>query len=164
MRQIFLDTETTGQRNKLSERNEELVGNSSENWREEEPQKVNNGNSKEVGLERELIRRCPPGWWNQMPIASGLVHSDKDRRRAVDLVHCHGGGVYDFVELKVDSNTPLFALMEILLYGLVYLVLRKEREWLPERSRGRSVFKASKIRLISLGSGEVLRRLQVEMA
>lgn len=132
------------QRN-LEERDKDKVGKSKENWREAPQLYLGTRNtSMEVQLERAIVQQSPTGWWNQMPIASGLVHSDHDRRRAIDLVHKYGADskCYDFIELKIDSDTPLFALMEILLYGLIYLVLRKERGWLPEPSQQRQVFSA----------------------
>jgi len=97
----------------------------------------------------EEKRKEKSNWWNQMPIASGLVSSIDDRRRAIDLVHRHdrSGKRYDFVELKIDSDTPLFALMEILRYGNVYLVLRESRDWLPEVSRALPVFNAEHVGL-----------------
>jgi hypothetical protein len=147
-------------RNNLLERDPHSIGSSSENWREDirpylDEQK---NTSKEIVLERKIAqalraleekRKEKSNWWNQMPIASGLVSSIDDRRRAIDLVHRHdrSGKRYDFVELKIDSDTPLFALMEILRYGNVYLVLRESRDWLPEVSRALPVFNAEHVGL-----------------
>lgn len=134
-------------------------GNSTENWRESIQTNLDPSNkSKEIKLERKIAQKLESEfgdkspWWNQMPIASGLVSSTADRRRAIDLVHRHepDGKQYDFVELKIDSDTPLFALMEILRYGLVYLALREKRDWLPEISREKLVFDAEHIGLIVL--------------
>ncbi len=147
-------------RKNLLERDPNSIGNSNENWREElKPIFDEQENrSKEVRLERKIAqalrdlgkrRKEKSNWWNQMPIASGLVRSTDDRRRAIDLVHRHrqDGKRYDFVELKIDSDTPLFALMEILRYGIVYLVLREKRVWLPEVSREKPVFNAEYVGL-----------------
>ena len=135
-------------------------GNSKENWREGyEAIQANldsDNKSEEVILERRIARSLKvkydgkdSPWWNQMPIASGIVSSSSDRRRAIDLVHRYGEAQnqYDFIELKIDSDTPLFALTEILRYGLVYLVLRQNRDWLPVVSRTQPVFNAEKIGL-----------------
>lgn len=148
-------------RDNLNERDPGKVGKSTENWRDKPQPNISvNNNSKEVRLERAIaemvIKTKRKDWWNQMPIASGLIHSDKDRRRAIDLVHNYGTDLtsYDFIELKIDSDTPLFAMMETLLYGLVYLVLRKEPDWLPEGSRNKPIFMAKKIGLRVLAPSE----------
>ena len=83
--------------------------------------------SDEVTLERAIVQRWPKDWTYQMPVASGLFGSRTDKRRAVDLVFDHKNGHYEFVELKIKSDTPLHAAMEILKYGLVYLASRKDR-------------------------------------
>lgn len=152
-------------RNNLRDSGEDWERTSKQNWRGEGNinSKISPKNdSKEVKLERAIAKMLEntkrKDWWNQMPIASGLIDSDNDRRRAIDLVHSYGDSKsYDFVELKIDrypDNTPLFALMEILLYGLVYLVLRKERKWLPKNFRDVPVFTATNIRLIVLAPGK----------
>src|SRR6266404_6278786 len=87
-------------RKNLLERDPNSIGNSNENWREElKPIFDEQENrSKEVRLERKIAqalrdlgkrRKEKSNWWNQMPIASGLVRSTDDRRRAIDLVHRH---------------------------------------------------------------------------
>lgn len=63
------------------------------------------------------------GWFNQCPVATGIVDSNKDRRRAVDLVHLSHGKAR-LIELKWDSDTPLSALLQILKYGLAYVFAR----------------------------------------
>jgi hypothetical protein len=99
--------------------------------------------SKEITLERDWValasKADPPragGWANQVPIASGLVGVDADRRRCIDLVHKYEDrcapcqDAYEFIELKtsVASGTPLYAAMEILKYGVVYLFCRTDSE------------------------------------
>jgi hypothetical protein len=103
---------------------------STENWRVQSPQlRPWNSRYPEVDLERRLIKaRQAPDWWNQVPIASGLACSTADRRRCIDLVHDRGGDAYDFVELKVESDTPVFAAVEILQYGFVWLLSRHYRD------------------------------------
>lgn len=150
--------------------NRKYPSHSKENWREgvnaiQEAKDLDalKSKSQEVFLERK-IAQClkekyegnDSPWWNQMPIASGLMSSTADHRRAIDLVHRHDitGKQYDFVELKIDSDTPLFALTEILRYGLVYLVLREDRNWLHEDIRKQPVFNAEKIGLRVLAPKE----------
>jgi hypothetical protein len=64
-------------------------------------------------------------WFNQIPIAAGLV-SSREGRNAIDLVCRTDRGQYDFIELKFprlddSSQNPLAAAMEILKNGLAYL-------------------------------------------
>lgn len=105
---------------------------SSKNWtlRATDTENAIKPNSKntsdEVCLERAIIQRWPGKWMYQMPVASGLFGNSVDKRSAVDLVFRRGDGLFDFVELKFGSNTPLHAAMEILCYGLVYLASRKD--------------------------------------
>ena len=127
---------------------------SNQNWRQDVKPTISSKNeSKEVLLERNFAQRIstnekPPCWWNQMPVASGLVGPNADRRRAIDLVHRDSKSeVFDFIELKIASDTPLYALMEIVLYGLIYLALREAPDFLSETSKKSPVLQARKINL-----------------
>lgn len=126
---------------------------SKQNWRDRPISNINPKNpSKEVVLERHLAkiieREKRTTWWNQMPVASGLAGSNSDRRRAIDLVHRNETGeTYDFIELKIASDSPLYALMEVVQYGLIYLVLRDTPSYLSEISRASCVFQAKEIKL-----------------
>jgi hypothetical protein len=88
--------------------------------------------SPEVCLEREIVSQSKKRglkWENQSPVASGLLGPATDRRRAVDLVHeIKGDAHYDLIELKWRADNPFFAAMEIICYGLVYLLFRGFRE------------------------------------
>jgi hypothetical protein len=112
---------------------------SKENWRLEKQLPIGNTKQderREVSLERAIVnipKEVWPdaaNWFNQVPVASGLVDPDADRRRSIDLVHkCSDKDrAYEFIELKVASNTPLYAAMEILKYGLLYIFARKHPE------------------------------------
>lgn len=97
---------------------------SRENWRIANPQLASwDPLSPEVDLERRLVKaRKAPDWWNQVPVASGLAGG----RAAIDLVHDRGDGSFDFVELKVGDQHPVYAAVEILQYGFVWLLSRGE--------------------------------------
>lgn len=98
--------------------------------------------SAEVKRERDMIdAHCKsltegqiPRWANQIPVASGLLDSFADKRLAVDLAHrCevpeHRSDIcYALIELKIKSNTPLYAMFEILLYGLLFVFSRSNRK------------------------------------
>jgi hypothetical protein len=104
---------------------------SRQNWRLHHPCLRCSDARGEVGLERALVGACKRvdrrDWWNQVPIASGLVNGSADKRRAIDLVKHRGGRSYEFVELKIASNTALYATVEILQYGFVWLLSRQFR-------------------------------------
>ena len=92
-----------------------------------------NSNSKrlETMLERAIailaVADELPEWHNQIPVASGLIDGKKHKRAAVDLVRM-GDDAAEMVELKWKSDTPLYALFEVLLYGLALLLCRRKAE------------------------------------
>lgn len=109
--------------------------------------------SAEVKLERAIVQKWPANWTYQMPVASGLFDGYTDKRRAVDLVFDHEDedGHYDLVELKIKSDTPLYAAMEILGYGLVYLASRTDLAGnLNYKASDLPVLKANRITLCVL--------------
>lgn len=114
------------------ERNRSEHTPSQENWRSERQTTLNPRNrSPEVLLERAIAilgeREILEGWFNQVPVASGLVDGLADKRAAIDLVR-HRDDQAEFVELKWESDTPAYAAFEILRYGLAYLFSYINRE------------------------------------
>lgn len=110
-----------------------------ENWRWKPNSKIVQKNkSREVFLER-LIVETQEGddWVNQVLVASGLT-SIAGGRRAIDLVHRVENGWYELIELKMDhrGGTPLFAAMEILQYGLLYIFSRENAQALEYTKEG----------------------------
>ena len=102
---------------------------SKENWRLVPlPEISKNNTSAEVTLERAMVALSPADWANQVPTSSGLCGSAQDKRRAIDLVYKNGFKEYTFFELKIASDTPLFAAMEILIYGILYMFTRQHIE------------------------------------
>lgn len=107
---------------------------SSENWRCVSPGTECHKRNKprEVGLERALVAACQQfgrkDWWNQVPVASGLLNGSAGKRRAIDLVHRRGPTAYDLVELKLKSDTPIYAAVEILQYGFLWLLSRQAKD------------------------------------
>lgn len=98
------------------------------NWRLERQTTLAPVNtSPEVVLERAIAILGERGrlsdWYNQIPVASGLIDHRVDKRAAVDLLRLHDDHA-DLVELKWRSDTPAFAAFEILEYGLAYLFCR----------------------------------------
>ena len=80
-----------------------------------------------------LAEGCHMPWWfNQCPVASGIVRSSRNRKNAVDLVHwSESSGSARLIELKWKSNEPRYALREILRYGVAYIFCRVYRCKLP---------------------------------
>lgn len=112
---------------------------SQKNWRmTRHPYFAQHNSSPEVTLERRVIQATDETWINQVPTSSGLTGPRKDNRH-IDLVHALGHGTWEFIELKVNSDTPLYAAMEIVQYGLLFLFCRHHQEALG--------FDASKILL-----------------
>ena len=101
---------------------------SPENWRDRCETNIADDNDRlEELLERAVAmlaeKRHMPGWFNQSPVASGVIDSYSDKRACVDLVRLSDERVR-LVELKWKSDTPTYALYEILRYGLAYLFFR----------------------------------------
>lgn len=114
-----------------------LVGNadanrdrSRQNWRWELQSQISPANrSPEVILERALATAGKAGdssdWANQIPVASGLVAGATDGRRAIDLGLRRGERDYELIELKIASDTPLYAAVELLGYASLLLLARQ---------------------------------------
>jgi hypothetical protein len=100
---------------------------SRENWRWLKQTAQSDGNrSREKRLEKAIVRLATDDWVNQVPTASGVMGSG-ERHRNIDLIHQLGLDQYEFIELKVDADSPLYAAREILGYGLIYLLSREHR-------------------------------------
>lgn len=99
---------------------------SRENWRIERQTNLDPVNrSPEILLERAIVLLSERGilkdWFNQVPVASGLINKDADKRAAIDLMRYRNKSI-ELVELKWESDTPAYAAIEILRYGLAYLL------------------------------------------
>lgn len=107
---------------------------STENWRFEPRTKIDESNGDpEIKLERAIVStQTHTNWANQMPTSSGFVGQRADKHRNIDLTHRCEDGAYEFIELKVDSDTPLYAAMEILQNAVLYIFSRENQrkmEW-----------------------------------
>ena len=85
----------------------------------------------EVTLERAIIKAkkkyvsIGEQWTYQMPIAYNLYGQNFNNSSNVDLVRSYDDGIFDLIELKIGSNHPVFAAVEILQYGLAYMASRE---------------------------------------
>ena len=121
---------------------------SKENWRWKRHLDLAPENaSPELRLERAIVATCGESWSNQMPVASGLVGSATDKRAAVDLVYRKDSTTYSLFELKVESNNPLFAAIEILSYGILFVWSRANQDSLRYNIENQPVLGASDITL-----------------
>jgi hypothetical protein len=106
---------------------------SQENWRWPALQSriSENNRSREVIVERAIAAACErlgrTGWGNQVPVASGLIANARESRRAIDLVHRRGERHFELIELKIASDTPLFAAIEVISYGCLWIIARNDR-------------------------------------
>lgn len=125
-------------------------GPSPENWRKKPHGDLRNTpKNSEVGLERRLVAaRERSDWWNQVPVAWKL---GLGRRCSIDLIHERDNG-YDFVELKFRSDNPIYAAVEILQYGFVWLLSRtpEHRARLGYPTAGMPLLAAKEVRLCVL--------------
>jgi len=122
---------------------EELYNKIDDNWikwrRDVPPSKKNwqlrrakdlakHNQSKEKQLEKNIAKLLGKDWFNQIPTASGLTSSSALKKASIDLVFRIRPHCYELIELKCESNNPLFAAIEILLYGLLYIHAREHQE------------------------------------
>jgi hypothetical protein len=90
-----------------------------------------------------------------VPAASGLTEQAL-KRCSVDIVHRRSAVEFDFIELKAQRpgeysqrhQTPLFASMEVLKYGLLFLYCKQSRDVLfPSGIDNRPILNASRVHL-----------------
>ena len=102
---------------------------SSQNWRFTlETDIFDKNSSSEKALEKVIAKSMfdldKSSWANQVPVASGLVFHNRDTKSCIDLVHELGKGTFEFIELKIASSNPVYAAIEVLVYGIVYVFFR----------------------------------------
>ena len=134
------------------------VGPSKKNWRFEKMRKMPKNDSskkqKEKKLERTIVNLDPPDfpsspdWVNQVPTSLGLIRPRSGAMRNIDLVHRRGKEAYEFIELKVGSDTPMYAAFEIVVNGLIYLVSREF--YTNQCIDSKEILKARKVHLQTL--------------
>jgi hypothetical protein len=98
-------------------------------WRSfAKPDIAAHNSSPEKTLEKAIVEWAP-GWFNQIPAASGLLIGIEERHRNVDLGHFVAPGQLELIELKAGphADTPLKAAFEIAGYGLLYCFARAHR-------------------------------------
>lgn len=128
---------------------------SRENWRwKRHTELAANNTSPELRLERAIVNHCGDNWSNQMPTASGLVGPATDKRAAVDLVYRKDPTTYSLIELKVGSDNPLFAAIEILIYGLLFIWSKDHQAQLSYDTGKQPVLAATTVTLCVLAPAD----------
>jgi hypothetical protein len=129
--------------------------NSNQNWRWKRHLELSPKNqSPELLLERRIVNEGGENWSNQMPVASGLVGPATDKRAAVDLILRVNESRFSFIELKVGSDNPLFAAIEILLYGLLFVWSKNNMDVLGYDAVKQPVLAATDVTLCVLAPKE----------
>lgn len=127
---------------------------SNENWRWFNPKLgiSPQNQSPEVTLERLIVNLTRhvgrEDWSNQVPVGSGLIKGGGDRRRAVDLVRRVDDNAFELIELKIESDNALYAGIEILQYGIIWLLSREHRKFLGYSDK--PLLDASTVKLVVL--------------
>ncbi len=135
---------------------------SKENWRWKRHLELSPANtSPELNLERAIVNALGEDWSNQTPTASGLVGPATDKRAAVDLVYRENPTTYSLIELKVDSDNPLFAAIEILTYGLLFVWARNNVDRLGYDVEKQPVLAAKEVTLAVLAPGDYYRDFEL---
>ena len=117
---------------------------SKENWRfTKHVAFASNNRSPEVLLERTIARVTGDQWANQIPVDSGLLGNSS---KTLDLAYSQGD-VVDLVELKVASNTPLSAAIQVLNYGLANVFLQINRDRVLPSGSENLLLNAKQLRL-----------------
>jgi hypothetical protein len=130
-----------------------LSGPGAKNWelrkRTEYGPKANN----ETKIERCVAKQ--KGWYNQIPTCSGVMGSHSHHRMDIDLICCRDHNkAYDFVELKIASDTPLYAAIEILIYGVIYVFSRLHADKLGYTEKALPVLDATDVNLCVLAPSD----------
>jgi hypothetical protein len=140
------------------------------NYRDKSNPEAGEGSEKpEVTLERAIIQarrsseaKAEEKWTYQMPIATGLFDEYTDKSSNIDLVRMRLDGVFDLFELKVGSNNPLYAAVEILQYGLAYIASRRLANKIGYNSEALEMFSAKIINLCVLAPSSFYQSTKLE--
>ena len=131
------------------------MGGSKDNWRWKKILEFTPREQlDEVAVERLIVSQCGDCWANQVPTASGFLDKWSDKRCSIDLVNNAGLNLFEFIELKKNKDTPLFAAFEILKYALVFLISRERCEEFKYSHERNPLIWASAVNLIVLAPSD----------
>ncbi|MCY3986663.1 MAG: hypothetical protein OXF23_06460 [Candidatus Dadabacteria bacterium] len=132
-------------------------------WKLRQEPEIAGGNpSLETLLEKAVAmlahNKHMPGCYNQIPVASGIVGKNSDRRTCVDLAHWDENmDCLRLIELKwrdpkdpnKDPKRVASAVRQILRYGAAYLFCRKHKKELSIQSRSAILAKKVKLEVVA---------------
>lgn len=135
---------------------------SKENWRFKKVEYINQEKNKspEKLLEKKIACITSEEWANQVPTASGLINENYDKLRNVDLVYKLHEHEYELIELKVGSDSPLAAAMEVLQYAVLYIFSRLHYN--KEEQSSKKLLQAETIHLIVLAPHSYYNKCNLE--
>jgi hypothetical protein len=135
---------------------------SRENWRLEKQTYISDGSpSLEKILEKEIVSKLGADWVNQVPTASGLINSTANKHCNLDLVHILSPSEYELIEVKIGSDTPLFAAFELLKYAMVCIFSREHADTLNYIAEEKPLLFAAKVHLVVLAPHQFYSGYQV---
>ena len=128
-----------------------IMGGASENWRWKKNLKFTPRlRVDEKTVEKLIARDCGECWVNQVPTASGLLDGTSETHCNIDLVCRVGENSYEFIELKEDDSTPLFAAFEAIKYLMLFVVSRRRRDELKYSIERNPLLWANSVRTVVL--------------
>lgn len=146
------------------------------NWRWElRPEGGESEGQPEVALQRRIARFIDKegqakDWSNETPTGSGLTKHDSGNPGGLDLARKHGDGCVDLIELKFkskerltdDSNTPVAAAFQVVIYGLLLILARSVDKHMSDGSRPLSLLALARLadKEISTITNEVWRNAE----
>ena len=99
---------------------------SDENWQWRKfPYIAAHDKSKEKVIEKAIVLAFDDAWANEIPTLAGLLNPSSESHCNIDLGRRVSDSEFEFIGLKIDSDTPLAAAFEVLKYGLVYVFSRR---------------------------------------
>ena len=132
---------------------------SDENWRWN-PKLEMEGNKGEKELEKIVAFLFgKSSWTNQIPVCSGLMPSGTEEgKRAIDLGRRISDDEFEFIELKfkpgkegiTGDSHPLYAALELLEYGLLYVFARSHK-LIKKKTKNHDLSQARIVHLVVLG-------------
>ena len=121
---------------------------SRQNWRFTQVPELSPENvSPEVTFERFAVGAAGEYLANQVPTCAGILSPSADTRRSIDLVEKISGTSFDLIELKIVSDTPLYAALEVLDYAAIYVFCRSFADELGYEAGFSPLLEADKIGL-----------------
>ena len=102
-----------------------------------------------------------PRFVNQVPTASGLAGPNVDKTRNIDLVKKVETDVYEFIELKVSSDTPVMAAFEIYSNAATYAYYRATVGPSKKGAKDQPILSASRVALRTLAPQSYYRELDL---